>query len=204
MDSAFKDEFPQAPERRKRLIDNLAQQANVIEGGVVDADKGKIYRVAPTRRGQLMSVWRLSLFILLGFLLPLALAFGRKLLPVDETVSGNWPSGSLQTLLDNYVLILLGSGAHFAVAALKASKIQTGLDFQALNDWVLWVHVREVQIFKGIAYIWTGYILLSFGIHKLDWYSAFFAGYSIDSVTELFLGRFEATVAEKTKLLTKS
>lgn len=44
--------------------------------------------------------------------------------------------------------------------------------------------------------------MLFFGIHSLNRYSAFFAGYSIDRVSELFLGRFETTVAAQTKLLT--
>jgi hypothetical protein len=101
------------------------------------------------------------------------------------------------------VLILLGSGAHTAISALKAAKAQTRPSFLVLHDWVLWLHVRQSPILTGIAYIWVGYLLLSFGMHGLNWSSAFFAGYSIDSVTDLFLSRFEATVAAETKLLTK-
>jgi len=194
----FGEEFPQNLDLRKRLILELAQEAAVLEGGVVDADQGVVYKVASTRRGQIMSLWRLIAFLLLGLLLPLALAFGGKALP-------NWPFkvGSVYSLVANYLLILLGSGAHFAIEALKAAKQQTRPNFQALTDWVLWVHVREAKIFRGIAYIWVGYLLLTFGIPGLSWSTAFFAGYSIDSVTEVFLGRFEATVATQTKLLTK-
>jgi hypothetical protein len=198
IDFAFSEEFPQDAQLRKRLIEELAQQSFVLKGGVVDADQGIVYKTALTRCGQLMSLWQLLAVLLLGFLLPYALAFGGK-------VFSGWPFQpvSLDALLANYVMILLGSGAHLAVESLKAAKKQARPSFHALHDWVLWVHVRQAPIFKGIAYIWTGYLLLSFGFRDMNWSLAFFAGYSIDSVTELFLGRFEATVAAETKLLTK-
>lgn len=199
IDFAFKDEFPQDAQLRKRLIDDLAQQGFVLEGGVVDADQGIIYRTALTRGGQRASLWRLIAAILAGFALPFALAFGGYKLP-------DWPfkPEELHGLLASYVFILLGTGAHYAIAALKAAKAQTRPSFLALHDWILWVNIRQWPILTGLAYIWTGYLLLSFGIHGMSWSSAFFAGYSIDSVTELFLGRFEATVSAQTKLLTKT
>jgi hypothetical protein len=195
----FGEEFPKSAELRKRLLLKIAQEAVVIDGGVVDAEQGVIYKASPSRSGQLASSWRLTAVLLLGFLLPFALAFGGKVLP-------DWPFASkdLHSLLANFALILLGSGAHLAIAALNAGRAQSHPSFQALNDWVLWVHVREAQIFKGILSIWAGFALLSFGIHGLSWSSAFFAGYSIDSVTEVFLGRFENTVVAKTRLLTQT
>jgi hypothetical protein len=38
---------------------------------------------------------------------------------------------------------------------------------------------------------------MSANIEKVNWETAFFAGYSIDSVVELLLGRFETTVKGK-------
>jgi len=195
----FGKQFPKNAEMRRRLLLEIAQEAVVIDGGVVDTEQGVIYKASPSRTGQLASSWRLSALLLSGFLLPVALALGSKVIP-------DWPFAlkDLHSLLANFAFILLGSGAHLAVAALNAGKAKTHPSFQALNDWVLWVHVREAQIRKGILSIWAGFVLLSFVIHGLSWSSAFFAGYSIDSVTELFLGRFETTVALKTKLLTKT
>ena len=66
---------------------------------------------------------------------------------------------------------------------------------------MLWLHVHESQTRNAIFYVWLGYILLAFGAPKLDWSSAFFAGYSIDSVTELFLERFQSVVKTKTQAL---
>jgi hypothetical protein len=192
----FGKEFPKDPELRKRLIQELAQESTVIECGVVDVDEGVIYKAAPTRRQQMASTWRLAGMLLLGFLIPLALASAGRILD-------GWPLKitDLERLIVDYVLILVGSGAHLAVEALKSAKAQTRPSFQALNDWVLWVHVKSSQIRKGILYVWLGYILLAFGVPKLDWSSAFFAGYSIDSVTELFLERFQALAKTKASAL---
>jgi hypothetical protein len=109
----------------------------------------------------------------------------------------------LERLLVDYVLILVGSGAHLAIEALKTDKARTRPSFLPLTDWVLWLHTRESQVRKGILYVWVGYILLAFGVPKLDWSAAFFAGYSIDSVTELFLGRFQSLAKARTDLLTE-
>jgi hypothetical protein len=49
--------------------------------------------------------------------------------------------------------------------------------------------------------VWLGYLLMAFLVPKLDPATAFFAGYSIDSVTELFLERFEAVVKTKVEVL---
>ncbi len=193
----FGTEFPKDPDLRKRLLLELAQESAVVECGVVDVDEGVIYKAAASRQEQMASTWRLLAFLLVGFLIPLALAFAGTFLE-------GWPLKPLDAvrLVVDYVLILVGSGAHIAVEALKTAKAKTRPSFQALNDWVLWVHVRASQIRKGILYVWMGYILLAFGVPKLDWSTAFFAGYSIDSVTELFLERFQTIVKSRVGALT--
>ncbi len=193
----FGNEFPKDPELRKRLIEELAQESAAVECGVVDVEDGVIFKAAPTRRQQMASTWQLLGLLLLGFLIPVALAWAGRILE-------GWPlkTTDLERLLVDYVLILVGAGSHTAIDALKASRAKTRPSFQALNDWVLWVHVRASQIQKAILYIWLGYILLAFGVPKLDWSSAFFAGYSIDSITDLFLEKFQTVVKAKTSALT--
>jgi hypothetical protein len=192
----FGKNLPKDTELRKRLLQELAQEPVVLECGVVDADQGVIYKVAASRAGQLRSAWRIAGVLLLGFAIPVLLAGGGHVLT-------GWPLSfaDLERLLVDYVLIFIGAGAHLAVAALQAAKNNTRPNFQALNDWVLWLHIREGQIIKGIFYIWAGYILLVVGVPKLDWDSAFFAGYSIDSITELFLERLQTVVKTKTDAL---
>ncbi len=193
----FGSEFPKNPELRQRLIEELAQESAVIECGVIDVSEGVIYKAAASRREQMASAWGLFGLLALGFAIPLVLAYAGKVLE-------GWPlkPTDLVRLLVAYVLILVGAGAHIAVDALKASKAKTKPSFQAINDWVLWLHVHAAQIRKAILYVWLGYILLAFGVPKLDWSAAFFAGYSIDSVTDLFLERFQATVKTRTSALT--
>jgi len=192
----FGNSFPKDAGLRKRLLQELAQEPVVLESGVVDADQGVIYKVAASRKKQLWSVWRAAGLLVLGLVIPVLLAAGGHVLR-------DWPLkfADLERLLVDYVLILFGSGAHLAVDALKAGKAKTRPNFQALNDWVLWLHIRESQIIKSIFYIWAGYVLLAFGVPKLDWDSAFFAGYSIDSITELFLERFQTMAKSKTAAL---
>jgi len=188
----FGNEFPKDADLRKRLLSELAQESAVVELGVVDVDQGVIYRSAKTRHEQLFSSWRLFGWLVLGFAIPVSLAFG-------DLVLQGWPLHyrDLERLLVDYVLILIGSGGHLAVEALKSAKAKTRPSFQAINDWVLWLNVREAQIRNGIFYVWLGYILLVFGVPDLQWSAAFFAGYSIDSVTELFLERFQTVVKTK-------
>ncbi len=108
----------------------------------------------------------------------------------------------LKRLYITYIFIFIGSGADVAIDALKVARAQTRPSFQALNDWILWLHVHFTSILSSLAWILLGYILLSLGMPSLEWKSAFFAGYSIDSVTALFLARFETTVKAKTRELT--
>jgi hypothetical protein len=192
----FGDEFPKNPELRKRLVLELAQESAVLDCGVVDADKGVVYKAAAARREQVASAWHLVGWLLAGFAMPVVLAGGGRVL-------ASWPLkwGDLERLLVDYALILVGSGAHLAIAALKSDKATARPSFLPLTDWVLWLHVRESQVRKGILYVWMGYILLAFGVPNLDWSAAFFAGYSIDSVTELFLGRFQSLAKAKTAAL---
>jgi len=202
-DFAFGPELPTDPELRKRLLEELAQEGGVLKSAVVDVDQRVIYKVAQSRAEQRRSAFYLVAFIVVcGISVPLILSWGMPwMLSKTGTLSDQWPLGraDLARLYVTYILIFFGSGAHVAIEALKVAKAQTRPSFQAMNDWVLWVHVRFISILSGLAWILLGYILLSVGMPKLQWQAAFFAGYSIDSVTALFLARFETTVKTKTQ-----
>jgi hypothetical protein len=192
-DFEFEAELPKDLELRKRLLLELAQEGGVLTAGVVDAEERMIYKVAASRKQQIWSAVRLALWLLLGAaVIPATLA---------ALKGPDW--NLLPILLQDYALLFVGSGAHLAVAAIKAAKAQTRPSFQAINDWVLWLHVRETKVFWGFAYVWLGYVLLtmSANIQKVNWETAFFAGYSIDSVVELLLGRFETAVKSKVQTL---
>ena len=185
-------------ELRKRLLEELAQEGGVLATGVVDVDQRVIYKVAKTRAEQTRSTWKLAAIVLLsGLLVPLALSR-------IGTLISQWPHtpADLRRLYLTYVLVFIGSGAHVAIDALKVARTQTRPSFQAITDWILWIHVRYTRIVFSLMWVLLGYVLLSILMPKLELVSAFFAGYSIDSVTALFISRFEATVTVKTQELT--
>jgi hypothetical protein len=205
-DFVFGPELPIDPELRKRLLQELAQEGGVLESAVVDVDQRLIYKVAKSRGAQRRSALYLAAFMLVcGIGVPLILSRGVPwMLSKAGTLTDQWPleRADLARLYVTYVLIFMGSGAHVAIEALKAAKAQTRPSFQAMNDWILWLHVHFISILWGLAWILLGYVLLSVGMPKLQWQAAFFAGYSIDSVTALFLARFETTVKTKTQEFT--
>jgi hypothetical protein len=197
-DFEYGDELPKSNDHKKRLLLELAQEGGVLAAGVVDADQRVIYKTAMTRTAQIWSAWRLAFWVIAGALaIPAALAAVTSKAGLDSTL--------LRSLLKDYIFIFAGSGAHLAVEAIKSAKAQENQrpSFQALNDWILWLHVRERKVFWGIAYVWLGYVLLpmTIGVNNLQWQAAFFAGYSIDSVVEILLGRFESTVKGKAQAL---
>ncbi len=197
-DFVFSGELPRNLEMRSRLLQELSQEGGVLGSAVVDCDQRVIYKVAQTRAEQRHSAYKIvALLVLAGAIVPLALEWAGTL---TNNSPFNWPD--LPRLYMLYVVVFLGAGAHVAIDALKAAKAQTRPDFQAMNDWVLWVHVRYISILWTLGWIVLGYILLVLAMPKLELASAFFAGYSIDSITGLFLARFETTVKTNTQALT--
>jgi hypothetical protein len=65
-----------------------------------------------------------------------------------------------------------------------------------MDDWIMWLHVRETSVRYSILWICLGFILLTAMVPDMDWRGAFVAGYSIDSITDLFLSRFEGAVGK--------
>jgi hypothetical protein len=64
----------------------LAQESAVVKCGVVDVDKGVVYKVAASRKAQVWSAWRLLAWLILGFVIPVALTWGGRVLKLD-----GWP-----------------------------------------------------------------------------------------------------------------
>ncbi len=196
-DFAFGGELPRDVEMRKRLLLELAQEGGVLGSAVVDVEQGLIYKVAESRAKQRHSAYKLVAFVVLcGAIVPLVLSWIRTL-----TNQSPFAWADLPRLYMTYVMVYLGAGAHVAIDALKVAKAQTRPSFHAMNDWVLWLHVRYISILWGLAWVLLGFILLTIAMPKLELLSAFFAGYSIDSITGLFLARFETTVKTKTQEL---
>lgn len=187
----YGDDFPRNPNLRKRLVLGVAQEQAVIPSGIFDADSGLIYRIAPTPKERRKSVWHTAGLIVVGSLLAVAAAFAGLWLPSWPIQPSQWSK-----LLSNYVFLFIGAGGHLLIDALKQKRAQTKPSFAAMDDWLLWVHVREKPVLYSILWADLGFILLTAMIPDLDWRGAFAAGYSIDSITDLFLSRFENLVGQ--------
>jgi hypothetical protein len=199
LDFEFGPDLPKSEELKNRLFQELAQESKVIVAGVVDAGQRVIYKAASSRAVQRWSVVQLGVaWLVIGLI-----AVG--IVVIAGNSLGHATAKNLGNMLANYVALSVGSGAHLLVEALKAERAQAKPSFQAMHDWILWLHVREYQVLWGFAWLGLGYVLITIGanVTALQLYSAFFAGYSIDSLTEVFLQRFSATVKTKTEALLK-
>jgi hypothetical protein len=197
-DFRFDYELPRDRELRKKLLQELAQEGGVFKCGVVDVDQMVIYRINPSRMWQVISASIPGGFILVsGLIVPWLLSRG-------ATVIDQWPLGQpdRRRLSATFVLLFLGAGAHVVIDALKASRAKVRPNFQVMNDWILWLHVHAASVLWSLGWVLLGYILLSVIMPNLTGVSAFFAGYSIDSITTLFLSRFDVSVKAKTQELT--
>ena len=112
----------------------------------------------------------------------------------------------ISPLIDNtsaYVFLLLGGVAHLLVDSLKQSREKAGSGLVAVHDWLLWLHVKESSLLMAVIYIWVGFIGLAFSMTGIQWVTAFFVGYSIDSFVDIFLQRFSEGMSAETELIRK-
>jgi hypothetical protein len=85
---------------------------------------------------------------------------------------------------------MMGGAAHYIVNAVKQFRTNPGKTLTVLGDGLLWFHVKEVTVFLGILTLLVGFSGIVFLHVGTDLWTAFFAGYSIDSVIDLVLLRF--------------
>jgi hypothetical protein len=188
---AFEDELPKR-EARDRVLEDLARQPGVVKG-VIDAPNGVIFKASKSQWRRRANVIAIVAAALAGFaLIWLACELGNWV--------KNWPlqTSQLTDLSVGYVFLLFGAIGHVVVDALKQSRRQKNRSFIAVEDWLLWLHVRESSLLWGIVYLWVGFGFVTASLRTISWTTAFFTGYSIDSVIDLFLDRFEKFAGEKT------
>lgn len=195
--SEFSDELPDIKDRTELLL-YLSSHPQEISG-VVDVDKGVIYKASANPGQRLISFLRIGLFVV-------AVGILAGLIPRISAWIPDWPfpADSGKSLVIAYIFVILGGLAHVLIEALKQKQKQQS-SFSAIDDWILWVHVREVSIFVGV--ISLALIFFVFAYYRkgaFAWQTAFFAGYSVDSFMELFLQRFDKVVSKQTDLLKQS
>ncbi len=102
---------------------------------------------------------------------------------------------SIDVLFRGYIAVMAGGLVHTFVDVWKQYQTKPDLARNILGNWVLWVHVKQISIISGILTLWVGFIILIAVQQIGDAGAAFFAGYSIDSFVDLFLGRFTDTAS---------
>jgi ribosomal protein L17 len=190
----FKDELPQKKDRSK-ILQYLSSHPGSIDGIVVP-EKGVIYK-ASRKRSRICQ----SLLVIAGTIL-----LGAVVCYFTGDITG-WLGISLpqhtagKSIFTAYLFIILGALFHIGIDALK--QVRSGeKEFLAIEKGFLWVQVKEGPILMSIFSLWLGLLLLIFYTTNLDWKVAFFVGYSIDSVVDLFLKRFSASASASLEAFT--
>ena len=145
---SFRDEIGD-DERRTALLAFLAQHPASFSG-VVDVPTGVIYRVATQPWRRAASWIGLGLAATLGgYAVIWLVTAGLDAVGLGASIPGLGP-GRAGELLAAYVGMLAGVLIHVVVEALKQAQRRGSGSFLALEDWFLWVHVRETALLVGI------------------------------------------------------
>jgi len=189
----FGHDFPNDAEKRKRLILEVAQERGVLNSALVDASQGVVYRVAPDGQGWKSylptAVLLLAVLIILG------------LLPLVKYMYSDWPfdSGKRTLLIFGYLLWMVGTFLHGLIEALRQIRSSTVPAFAAIDNWPVWFQIKQKAIFMGTLWVSLGFLLLVFlwkDLNLSEWRTLLLAGYSSDSLTELFVQRFERAASK--------
>jgi hypothetical protein len=180
---AFGPDLPTSPDMRKRLILELAQEREVLNSALVDPVRGVIYRLPP-KEERWKRTFSAPILVLALFVLVAALPLLREFYPT-------WPLSAEQHLVWNYALWIGGAFLHVLIQALRQMRAPDVPPFAVVDNWALWMNVKQRSICLGILWITLGFFLLISLSHNLDWKTMLFAGYSSDSLTDLFVQRFE-------------
>jgi hypothetical protein len=184
----FSDELPKIEQRLKMLNFMYAHPSSV--NGVVDVERGLIYRAAPKmsrRVGSALMILGVAALcgVLAYWLRDVALWLG--------VAEGDIPATGHRELLAGYLVVLLGGFVHIGVDAIKQvrqAQQKRGPTFLAISNWLMWAHVQELYIIVGIVWLFIGFVGSMVVLKRVEFFTAFLVGYSVDSFVDLFLQRF--------------
>jgi len=179
--AVFDDEVPDYEDRSK-ILRYLAWSPETIEGGIVDASTGLIYRYSRNPWNQLLSFT----FVALAFLLSTAIVF----------FAPGWISqlGSQHNFTLAWGAVLAGIIIHVAVGTAKRLQIRTELPaVLAISDIPRMIDAKVGPALMKPLLALFGLFGLTFtaGESQVTLLNAFLVGYSLDSVVELFAAGVE-------------
>jgi hypothetical protein len=193
----FVDELPEE-EQRNKILDFLSRHPKLVDG-LVEPATGQIYRISSSERRRTLSF----VYFLITLVLPAPFIWAYSRMNIwfpGQGLPGNPPD--FARLIAAYIALTVGSLAHMGILALKQMRSGADRSLNALEDWILWFHVKETSIITGVLSMWVALIGLGASSQTAPG-TAFFVGYSLDSFVDLFLQRFE-TGAAKTVEATKA
>lgn len=195
---SFADELPSA-EDRLRLLEFLARYPGSFNG-VIDTQTGLIRRVASTRLRRAGSYVLMLLAVLGGA----TLVVGLTMVGGDAASGWRFTPERLPELLGAYFALIIGALVHVGVDAIKQYRSNKDSSrLLALEDMVLWGHVHETGILVSIVSLWVVLIGLVAFLDEVPLYTAFLAGYSWDSLLDVFLARFARQFSEQSDRVTQ-
>lgn len=184
----FKDEFC-SKEQSNEMLKYLARHPAFIDD-IIDESQGLILKVEPKKER-----WKGYLRIVGTFLLGIGVI----------SWFFNSFTGEKYTFSDINLYFVFFSGAlfHIAIDAIKSTKSSTGIQFKSVDDWSRWINIKELSIIFGIFLLDLTFIglVVTVDLNELDRLTLVAAGYSFDSIGEIFSNRFENILGKKATAL---
>jgi hypothetical protein len=201
---AFRDEVDDEA-LRVELLRYLREHASTFSG-VVDVPSGVIYRIGPTAARRVASWLAIIALATVGaYAFVYILTHGLPAIQLSFTGLAGLSAARFPELMGAWWALLTGALAHVIVEAIKQDQRSDAASFRALEDWFVWVHVRETALVVGVLSLFAilaGLALLMPEAGALTFVAAFGAGYSFDSILGLFVTRFDGSANVAAQLVT--
>lgn len=165
--------------------------------GAVDSIQGLVYRV-----GSITEQWISVAGILVAGILMWILSLG--ILTIYKFyINPAWTIAS-GSILVFFIVLMGGAVAHIAIDILKEARSDKKTrDIQAISDLLLWTHIKMFPIISSIVILGIGFLTLAIATPGIGAETYFVAGYSIDSIGDLYLDRFDSVMSAKSDVLKK-
>lgn len=187
----FKDEFC-SEKQASELLKYLARHQSFVDD-IIDTSQGLILKVEPKKER-----WKGYLRIIGAFLVGICGVALFFYLFKGQIFTINY--------MKLYLIFLSGALFHISIDSIKSTKSSTGIQFKSVDDWITWINIKELSIIFGILLLDFTFIGLLFYLNewdpnKIDRLTLLAAGYSFDSIGEVFSNRFENILSKKATAL---
>lgn len=185
----FSEQLPDENDRN-RMLKYFTWAPKLLRGGLLDLDRGLIYRYAESRVERYMSmVVILALFGVCTLIVIAAAVFpigpaSTPALIAEERMS---------KLIVAWIALLVGIVVHVAISMVKGSKPP----IIAIGELSLLISARSGQILiKIVIALFALFgMVFTFGLGELSMATAFLTGYSLDSFTGIFASTLDKQAA---------